>query len=377
MTRAPLEETVPMTHSTAIPRERHGRRRRIVALVGIALVAGLLGIGAIPQSGADALPPLPPVPPTDPTSPPTLPPTTGTAPPTPPWVVNTLLLNQDTKPGSSPLGAIAADRYWLTSPIITQGEKTAAAAVVPGGPGTIFDPVPAGSANLAANGTFNFPAMNMPAGSTMVLRVREAGVPGSLCRTNPVAPLPPSGQYLHLLVAPPVATDAAGLNAMAAGVVGIVQNTPPGVVAIVTTATITPQANALSLHIQGLLRITIFGVTYNLIFDYTIPLTISPVNGVYPNQVLTAQAVDAGTLNLGFFGPAPSNGPAVLAALKSPVQAQLKTSVVATAGPKVNDSVLASHDVKWWLEQGFTLSIRKVAYSTSALTVYGALCRLN
>ena len=79
----------------------------------------------------------------------------GTAPPPPDYLVNVLLLNQDTKPGTPPLGAVAADRYWLQQPIITNGAKTAAAAAGP--IGTIFDPIPAGTSSLISGNHFAFP----------------------------------------------------------------------------------------------------------------------------------------------------------------------------------------------------------------------------
>ena len=59
------------------------------------------------------------------------------------------------------------------------------------------------------------------------------------------------------------------------------------------------------------------------------------------------------------------------------MEPQLRAQVLTKRGRPVNDAVRLTHDVKWWTEQGFTLSVRKVAYSTSALTVYGALCRLG
>ena len=166
----------------------------------------MLAIGAIPHSdSANALPPLPPpIPPTTIFNPPT---TLGTAPPPPDYLVNVLLLNQDTsreRHRSVPWPRTATGCSNRSSP---NGATTAAAAAGP--IGTIYDPIPAGTSSLISGNHFAFPADAMPSGALMTLRVREAGVPGSLCRTRPVSPLPPTGQYLHLLVAPPVATNAA------------------------------------------------------------------------------------------------------------------------------------------------------------------------
>ena len=132
--------------------------------------------------------------------------------------------------------------------------------------------------------------------------MREAGVPGSLCRTRPVSPLPPTGQYLHLLVAPPVATNAAALNAMVAGFTGVVPNTPAGISVNIVSASLTPQANGLQLRLLGGLFVN---STWAFIFEYKVTLTLVPVNGTDTNQVLTVQAPTSGALTLAWYGTPP------------------------------------------------------------------------
>ncbi len=57
------------------------------------------------------------------------------------------------------------------------------------------------------------------------------------------------------------------------------------------------------------------------------------------------------------------------------MEPQLRTAVVTRATTTVNEKVLGMQKVKWWTEQGFTLSIRKVEYSAEAMNVYPAFCR--
>ena len=140
------------------------------------------------------------------------------------------------------------------------------------------------------------------------------------------------------------------------------------------SASLTPQANGLQLRLLGGLFVN---NTWAFIFEYKITLTLVPLNGTDPNQLLTVQAPPAGALNLAWYGTPPPGGDAIKTFITGGMEPQLRTQVLAQARPLVNDAVRLNHDVVWWTEQGFTMSVRKVAYSTSALTVYGALCRLG
>jgi len=51
--------------------------------------------------------------------------------------------------------------------------------------------------------------------------------------------------------------------------------------------------------------------------------------------------------------------------------------VMAKATPSVNASISGISDVKFWTDQGFTLSIRRVGYSTTGLAVYPSFCMLG
>ena len=142
----------------------------------------------------------------------------------------------------------------------------------------------------------------------------------------------------------------------------------------IVSASLTPQANGLQLRLLGGLFVN---STWAFVFEYKVTLTLVPLNGTDTNQLLTVQAPAAGALNLAWYGTPPAGGDAIKAFITGGMEPQLRAQVLTQARPLVNDAVRLNHDVVWWTEQGFTMSVRKVAYSTSALTVYGALCRLG
>ena len=113
------------------------------------------------------------------------------------------------------------------------------------------------------------------------------------------------------------------------------------------------------------------------VFDYRVTLTLVPVNGTDVNSALTAQTTGAGTLQLAWLGTPPAGGDAIKAFIAQGMEPQLRANVVSTARPLVNDAVVQNHDVRWWTEQGFSVSVRRVTYSGSDLKVSAALCRLS
>ena len=291
---------------------RNGTRRRRVWAASIATLAATLGFATLGvlglQPNADAVaarlavPPT--APPTDPTTPPTLPPP---PPPDSDWRVRVEDLLQDEN-----VGAISADRFWLTVPILTQDATVAAKAAPAGAAGvvlpTVWDPVPAGSAPLAFD-ELRFPVIEPPQGASVVLRVKEEGSPGSLCRTTAKKPVPASNQsLLHLLAPNAIPTSATELNAMVQSFGGVQTGTPAGTTVHVFAANLTPNAAGLEVRLQGIINAQQSGTTYVFFFDYKVPLTLNPVNGVTDTRVLTAAAPNPGTLALTFFGTPPPNG---------------------------------------------------------------------
>jgi hypothetical protein len=363
-------------------------RRRVTSLL-VALTA-VLALGAAP---ARALPPRcsdgspppcegpedpPPPPEPDPTTttrpapPPTtapapIPTTTTTIPPPPPAATRTvsvLLLNQDE---SGPLGAVNAERYFMYELV-----NAPPGALAGPGPGdtTTRGLTPAGTSALE-NGLFTFPDYPLPAGQKMVLKVTEAGAPGVLCRTVPRGVLPPSGTPLHILVAPMVTTSAAELETIAAGFTGpVTSGLPDGVTMTIDTAHLTPQADQLALQLLGQLTVGVFHYT----FDYHLQLRLVPSTGTDLASVVFFQAIGPGTVDLTSVGE--PNGDGFIPAIKEQLLPKLRVAVPVQATSAVNGRIFTDHDVQWWGDQGFHVSMRRVTISPSGMTLYPSLCRL-
>ena len=239
------------------------------------------------------------------------------------------------------------------------------------GPENTIGMTPAGTSGLD-NGQFSFPDYPLPAGQKMVLRVTESGSPGVLCRTVPRGSLPLSGTQLHILVAPPVTSSAADLQAMAAGFTGpVTSGLPAGVTMNIGTATLTPQADGLMLQLLGTLAVN----EYDFTFDYHLLLKLLPSTGVDLSYVMYVQPVGPGTVDLTSVGE--PNGDFLIELVKAELLPKLRTAVPVKATPAVNDKVHLDHDVQWWRDQGFNVSMRRVTYSTTGMTVYPSLCRLG
>lgn len=343
----------------------------LTSLLAVGLTPGVFSgtAGAVPPRCEDGSPPPcdEPEPDPDPIPPPTTrpPPTTTTPPPPQPWVVNVLSLLDDEAPLT---GAVEATRFWI--PHLVNGQTNGFLVTPP----TVFDPIEAGTATLV-NGKLTFPAMTMPSGYEMVLRVREAGSSGAMCRTTPRTALPPSGRPLHLLTGPPLETTAAELQAMVNGFVGPVSGLDPGVAVDVTSVTITPQANGLQLRTQGKLVLDPFRFT----FDHTMLLTLVPAIGPDLRSVLFATAASAGSATVAWdqVPPPPPDGDNILALVGSALPSRLRSPILQRATASVNDRVHGLHAVQWWRDQGFNVSIRSVRYASTGLTVLPALCRLG
>jgi hypothetical protein len=300
-----------------------------------------------------------------PTAPPPLPPPTTIPPPPPPTTtrkVSVQLLVQDEPGGLT--GAVNAERYFMWEPVAHPG------TLLGPPPGTTLDMIPAGTSPLE-NNEFTFPDYPLPAGNKVVLRVTEGGSPGLLCRTVPRSALPSSGAPLHILVAPKVDILAEELQAMAAGFTGPVGDLPAGVTMSIGTANLTPQADGLMLQLLGTLTVGAFNYT----FDYGILLRLAPSTGTDLSKVLFVQTVGTGTVDLTSVGE--PNGDALEELIKAELLPKMRSAVPVRGTPAVNGRVHGDHDVQWWRDQDFHLSIRRVTYSAEGLAIYPSLCRLG
>jgi hypothetical protein len=261
-----------------------------------------------------------------------------------------------------------ADPGFLVAPAARTASAPSAAPAGPP-PGTIFDLTPAGTSPLE-NNRFTFPDYPLPSGQKVVLKVTEAGSPGVLCRTVPRGTLPPSGAPLHILVAPPVTIGTADLQAIADGFTGpVTSGLPDGVTMNIGTAHLTPQADGLMLQLLGTLKVADFNYT----FDYHLLLRLVPSTGTDLASVAFIQAVGPGTVELTSVGQ--PNGDALIDAIKEQLLPKLRAAVPVQGTPAVNGRIHGDHDVQWWRDQDFHISLRRVTYSTDGMTLYPSLCR--
>ena len=154
------------------------------------------------------------------------------------------------------VGAISADRFWLTVPILTQDATVdgrprppaTARVVLP----TVWDPVPAGSAPLACD-ELRFPVTDAAPGRDGGAAGEGGGRAGIVVphhgRSRRLPRLEPG--LLHLLAPGAISTSAAELDAMVAGFNGPQTGTPAGTTVHVVAATLTPQAAGLQLRLLG------------------------------------------------------------------------------------------------------------------------------
>jgi len=307
-----------------------------------------------------------PVPPPT-TAPAPIPPPTTAVPPPPPTATRTvsvILLDQDE---TGPLGTVNAERYWMYE--LVNAPPNALAGPGPGDT-TTRGLTPAGTSALE-NGKFTFPDYPLPSGQKMVLKVTEAGAPGVLCRTVPRGVLPPSGNPLHILVAPPVTTSAAELETIAAGFTGpVTSGLPDGVTMTIDTAHLTPQTGQLALQLLGRLTVGAFNFT----FDYQLPLRLVASTGTDLASVVFFQGIGPGTVDVTSVGE--PNGDALIQAIKDQLLPKLRVAVPVQATSAVNGRIHSNHDVQWFRDQDFHISMRRVTISSSGMTVYPSFCRL-
>jgi hypothetical protein len=401
-----FEEPIPMSRKPRRPdRQRRIGTRRVVqgllllALTGAVVPGTLDPAGASPDGATrasgnaaafvpprceDGSPPpcdddpeppttRPRIPPTTTdTSPPT---TTGTTlpPPAPPWTVNVIKLVEDP---AGLAGPVTAERFWIPH-LVNAPPLAGVAQVVGGGGNSIFDPIPAGTSGLGAGDVLTFPGDPLPQGYEFVLRVREGNSPGALCRTVARTALPPVGRPLHILAAPPLTTSGADLQAIVGGFTGPVEGLDPNITATVTGVTITPQADGLSLRTQGKLTIVVNGTPFKFNFDHTMVFTLAPTIGDNLSYVLVAQAANAGTADVTWDQTPPADGEGLRLLIQNGLPAQIRPKVLQKATTKVNEHIHGLHDVQWWADQDFHISVRNVTYSTAGLTVFPSFCRLG
>jgi hypothetical protein len=284
-------------------------------------------------------------------------------------MTNAVLLNQSL----APLGTVVANRWFIPRGV---AQRPANPTV-----GSISDPILAGSALLQGGG-FTFDDVTQPADTYAQLQVSDGAGRGPLCRTAPMASLPGTGGVIRILVAPPQVTGPSDLNKMVSGITGELakETNADGTVQTVTatSATLAPQADGLLLTLAGNLDIDFAkpdAVDWRIGFTFRQLLTLKGSQSFDVGESLLVQLAGEGSVDLTWVSGEPATGgDGILAFVGTVLVPRMRTGVLDMAGPLINPKVAQLHAARWWTEQGFTLSVRRVTYSSSGLTVYPSLC---
>ena len=354
---------------------RHRSRARLTAVATVALLAALAP--SLIGRAADATEPCP-SPQGAPAEPggataqacPEPPPPT-TAPPGQPSSWAAPLSTYDDDPTIAPVrGGVTADRVWITPGGDPAGQVT-------------------GSGPLLHGQSVQFDAQVPPTGSTLALRLREAGKNGSLCRTVP-GPQPTSGHWLRILTTGTTTVDAEDLSEAMPFANGAYP-LPYGAVATVTSTTLTGfGTDGAHLHMTGRIDIPTTdpgtGGSYHLDLTYDVALAIGADNGTSTTTDLGAPTLNAlvastptpGTLAVTWRpGPQPSNPDFVRAIVVHLAEPHLRAPIGPRLTRFVNIGALAPADQQWFLGQGFTLSMRNATMTPAGIVLEPALCRLD
>jgi hypothetical protein len=182
--------------------------------------------------------------------------------------------------------------------------------------------------------------------------------------------LPPSGNPLHILVTSPVTTTAAELETIAAGFAGPKDTGLDGVTMTIDTAHLTPQDNQLALQLLG--RLTVGAFNYS--FDYHLQLRAVASTGTDLASVVFFQAIGPGTVEVTSVGE--PNGDGIIPQIKEALLPKLRTAVPVEATSSINGRIHSNHDIQWFSDEGFHVSMRRVTISPAGMTLYPSLCRL-
>jgi hypothetical protein len=386
-----FEEVLAMSRPSPETGSPKAGRRRLPtrAKLAVALAAAMLPIGAVPLlqstvpeaapslglASADAAttcvsPPLRGAQPAAvPTCPPpssaSIPPTSATTPDQATWFSIVSLLDQD--PGGL-VGPVTADRSYLSGATAT----------------------PAGSSNLLFDlgltydrGDLTFTGNPQPAGTQMAVRIHESASTGSLCRLTQPVGVVPSGPQTPIIAGAPTAVPKASLDLLMSTAKGAVTTVPPGwIMHIASTNIESIDAAGMHVTVTGDLSTPNINTSpqsvYAFNFTYHIVVALSPNNGPVLANVLTASVPNAGTLELQWQQP-PTDPQAefIRRIIQIIAEPTMRPIVPTRIEPVLNSVVLAEHDVRFFTEQGFSLSMRAVTFNPGGAALSTSFCRLG
>jgi hypothetical protein len=148
-----------------------------------------------------------------------------------------------------------------------------------------------------------------------------------------------------------------------------------------TSAALAPQADGLLLTLTGNLDLDFADpaeADWRIGFTFRQRLTLKGSQSFKVGESLVVELAGEGSVDLTWVSGEPATGgQGILDFVATLLVPRMRSGVLAKAGPLVNSKVAQLHAVRWWTEQGFTLSIRNISYSTAGLSVEATFCRLG
>jgi hypothetical protein len=139
----------------------------------------------------------------------------------------------------------------------------------------------------------------------------------------------------------------------------------------VTSAGEVLRADGAHLTVRGNLTITTGSGMFKFTFTHTLMEAIAPSTDVHAARVLALTAPTPGQLVLQWNQTPPANGDATLKFVQALVEPVLRPMVPAKTASLIDALIPTQHPVKFFLEQGFTFSVRNVAITPATTDATG------
>jgi hypothetical protein len=214
-----------------------------------------------------------------------------------------------------------------------------------------------------------------PSGATAaVIKFQEAGVPGAICRSQQFGPTA-NFAFASMLTSDPTpfsGDSLAFVSAFAGGhFAGGSNGLPSNFDVNVTSVGEVLHADGAHLTARGNLTIVTGTGTFKFTFTHMFTESIAPATDANAARVLSLTAPTPGQLVLQWNQTPPANGDATLKFVQAVVEPVLRPLVPAKTAALIDLFVPTQHSVKFFLEQGFTFSVRNVAITPATTDATG------
>jgi hypothetical protein len=214
-----------------------------------------------------------------------------------------------------------------------------------------------------------------PSGATAaVIKFQEAGLPGAICRSQQFGPTE-NFAFASMLTSDPTPFSGDSLafaSALSGGhFPGGSNGLPSNFDVNVTSVGEVLRADGAHLTVRGNLTISTGAGVFKFTFTHMVTEAIAPSTDVNAARVLALTAPTPGQLVLQWNQTPPANGTATLNFVTALVEPVLRPLVPAKTASLVDLLIPTQHPVKFFLEQGFTFSVRNVAITPATTDATG------